>query len=578
MNFLETLDFINSFEKENKNSGQEISINFLRNFTIENILPFLKYHFYNSQINPIVNFGGYNNMIQEVLDGASHLNSQPKIVVLAMSIHEFAGDGGLYDVRAEKVINELDIIIQGVIERTQSTIVINNFLLPFHKEFGIANVEVSLSKEIDKINGIIQTYLKKYPSRIFLVDLNRLVGIIGEINSIDYRFWYSSRTLFKNDLLDLYAKEITKIGKALLGKSKKVLVLDCDNTLWGGIIGEDGIEGITLSKNTYPGNIYYAFQETVIKLYERGVIITLCSKNNEDDVWEVLANHPDCLLKKKHLAGWRVNWRNKVDNIIELSEELNIGLDYFVFVDDNPVECNLVKERLPLVEMVQVPEKIYTYPDILFKESYFDTLQISSEDKARNELYQAEMQRKESKRSYSDITDYFKSLDIELTIGVNKSENIVRLAQLTQKTNQFNLTTRRYSDGQITALLGDPNSDVYYFAVKDKFGDMGITGMLIAKQVNETVVIDNFLLSCRILGRNIEMAFIDYCLKDITQRRSPAYILADYIPTKKNMQTSEFWSTVGFQKKESSNGITSYSIKPAELKKNNFDYIKLKIL
>jgi FkbH-like protein len=188
------------------------------------------------------------------------------------------------------------------------------------------------------------------------------------------------------------------------------------------------------------------------------------------------------------------------------------------------------------------------------------------------------MQRKESKRSYSDITDYFKSLDIELTIGVNKSENIVRLAQLTQKTNQFNLTTRRYSDGQITALLGDPNSDVYYFAVKDKFGDMGITGMLIAKQVNETVVIDNFLLSCRILGRNIEMAFIDYCLKDITQRRSPAYILADYIPTKKNMQTSEFWSTVGFQKKESSNGITSYSIKPAELKKNNFDYIKLKIL
>jgi FkbH-like protein len=283
-------------------------------------------------------------------------------------------------------------------------------------------------------------------------------------------------------------------------------------------------------------------------------------------------------LKKKHLAGWRVNWRNKVDNIIELSEELNIGLDYFVFVDDNPVECNLVKERLPLVEMVQVPEKIYTYPDILFKESYFDTLQISSEDKARNELYQAEMQRKESKRSYSDITDYFKSLDIELTIGVNKSENIVRLAQLTQKTNQFNLTTRRYSDGQITALLGDPNSDVYYFAVKDKFGDMGITGMLIAKQVNETVVIDNFLLSCRILGRNIEMAFIDYCLKDITQRRSPAYILADYISTKKNMQTSEFWSTVGFQKKESSNGITSYSIKPAELKKNNFDYIKLKIL
>ena len=223
--------------------------------------------------------------------------------------------------------------------------------------------------------------MRQHRAQFFLVDFERIIRLLGEEKTIDYRFWYTSKALFKKDFLNAYAQEIVKIAKALKGRTKKCLVLDCDNTLWGGIIGEDGISGIKLDKHIYPDKLYYEFQQNVINLHERGIIIALCSKNNEEDVWEILDNHPSCLLKRRHVAAWRINWDDKSSNIKSIANELNLGIDSFVFVDDSPLECELVKKMLPDVTVLQVPQKLYTYPKILLHDGWFDTLHISEEDK-----------------------------------------------------------------------------------------------------------------------------------------------------------------------------------------------------
>ena len=472
----------------------------------------------------------------------------------------------------------MSLIIDNLIKNSSALIVVNTFSLSFYEEFGISNTQTTYNSSITELNNFITSYATQNSARVFVVDFNRITRILGEEKSMDYRFGYSSKLYFKNDFFESYANEIAKTVKALMAKNKKCLVLDCDNTLWKGIIGEDGMDGIKLGKDSSPGNIFYDFQSSVLQLYERGVIIALCSKNNEEDVFEVLDNHPDSLIKKKHLGAWKINWTNKVQNIMELSKELNIGLDYFVFVDDNPMECNMIKESLPMVEVIQVPEKLYFYPNILFKDGLFDSLSYSDEDKKRNELYQTELLRKNSQKQFSDIKGYLHSLDIVVSIGLDHSSSIPRLAQLTQKTNQFNLTTKRYSEEDIKLFQSSLNQNVIQFSVKDKYGDMGLTGMAIFKIESKEVLIDTFLLSCRILGRDIELAFMNYCIDFVSKTYQPKAIKSQYIRTKKNAQTEFFWDKLNFELVNENNDKKEYQLNPDLFKKNEYDYITIQLL
>jgi FkbH-like protein len=327
---------------------------------------------------------------------------------------------------------------------------------------------------------------------------------------------------------------------------KKCLVLDCDNTLWGGIVGEDGTQGIKLGQD-YPGICFSVFQKHLEMLSRKGVILAVCSKNNLIDVQDVWENNPNQIITDKVLSAYRINWQDKATNLKSLAEELNIGLDSFVFVDDNPVERGLIKELLPEVEVPDFPEKPYDLIDFFWEiyHRHFSIYELSSEDLLKTQQYKEIFFRNESKKAYDDLDNYLRSLDIEIDIIQANENNIMRIAQMTQKTNQFNLTTKRYTEIDIRKLLSE-GSKIFCANVKDKFGDNGITIACIIKELDESFLLDSYLLSCRILGRDIEkitlIKIIDEVLKD-----SLKVVKATFIPTKKNSLAADFLDNVGFK-------------------------------
>jgi FkbH-like protein len=578
MKLIEVLEKVKELESDSTSFTQNIKISILRNHTLDGITPYLKFYFYSSGINLDLSFGEYNNIVQESINSDSLAYQSNDIVVISLSLFEWSSKSGLFAINEIEVIEEIKLISDTLLSKTNSILIFNTFSEPFHNENGILSNEQSLSKKIRKINSFLEEIIEKNNGRAFLVNLDRIIRLIGQNEAMDYRFLYSARAPFKPELLNQYASEISKIGRALKGKNKKCLILDCDNTLWKGIIGEDGITGIKLDPNNYPGNIFYNFQQSVVQLVNRGVIVALCSKNNESDVFEVLEKHQYSFLKRHHLAAWRINWKNKVDNIRELSEQLNIGLDYFVFVDDSPLECNLVKEQLPEVVVIQVPEKIYELPEILIKDGLFDSLSVTDEDIRRTDLYRSESIREESKKYFTDISSYLESLNIELEVFRNDFTSVKRLAQLTQKTNQFNLTTLRCSEEQISDFISEPNNELFHFSVKDKFGDMGITGLIMANIEDNKMKIQNFLMSCRVLGRNIESAFIHFFISKLIEEKKLEIVTAEFLPTKKNIQVKEFWKNFGFDVLNSSELKVEYFLHCNKYIKSEIDYIKINYL
>ena len=359
------------------------------------------------------------------------------------------------------------------------------------------------------------------------------------------------------------AIEHLKIIKSLYGKTKKCLVVDCDNTLWGGIIGEDGIENIKIG-NTYPGNMYLDFQRKILNLLNKGVILAVCSKNNENDVLDVLENHPDMLLRKKHFSCVYANWNNKAENIKNISLDLNIGLDSIVFVDDSDFEANLVKEQLKEVTVISLPKETFKYAETIETCGLFDKLQYTSEDKKRGDLYRINVDRDKYKTAFSDLHSYYQSLEMKIEIEHVDEFSVSRASQLTQRTNQFNLTTRRYSNDDIMHFMNSENYEVLLLKLTDKFGEMGIVGLQILNYENtEKAIIDSFMMSCRIIGRGVENVFlkigIDECF-----RKNYNKIEGNYIKSKKNELAAGFYLNNGFEKVSADGNVFVYTLNNSE--------------
>lgn len=526
----------------------EARISILRNFTIEQIEPYLKDRLYVEGIRPLVAFGGYDTIVQDLMEAAAPaLDPEPDILALSLMLEPMEPDWRDPDWDARGLRDRLRELFDLAASRTRGVIVLNTFLPPAHPlEGSLAPQAPSPCAEILETNRLVREIAAGRPERFVVADWERLLRAIGERESLDWRYWYVSRAPFRRAFLEAYALEIVKAARALKGKSKKCLVLDCDNTLWGGVVGEEGVEGIRLDRNEYPGKAYFDFQRSVVWLARRGVLVCLCSKNNEDDVWEVLDGHPDCLVKRSHLAAWRVNWEDKASNLAALAQELNLGLDSFVFVEDDSAQCELVRQKLPEVRVLQVPEKLYTYPDLLLREGLFDTLGSTDEDRNRTRLYQADAKRKSVRGSFGDLDGYLRSLKMEAHIHPVRPGEVARVAQLTQKTNQFNLTTRRYTEAQIQEMASSPDASVWTLAAKDTFGDMGLTGVMIVRRQGDAGVVDSLLLSCRILGRDLELAFVEAVLASLQQRWGARQWEAAYILTAKNAQVADFWPKLGF--------------------------------
>ena len=524
--------------------SDSIRIHFLRNFTVEPIEPYLKFHLMREAIEPIISYGGYDTVLQEALDPRSRLrDSSPEIVVLSLELTMLDQAFASADWSADQALDRLQEMFRGLEENTSALLVVNTMMSSSTSDDQIA-----------RINQWILQYVESNPGRFVLADWDRMLLQIGRDKAIDDRYWRLSMAPFKAPFLNLYAREILKIARALKGKAKKCLILDCDNTLWAGVIGEDGMDGIQL------GGAYQEFQRSILALHERGVIIALCSKNNEEDVWEVMESHPECLLNKSHLSAWRINWDNKASNIDALSRELNLSLDSFVYVDDSPRECQLIREALPEVSVLQVPESLDDYSSLLLKDGLFDTLSVSDEDKNRTELYRAETERSQDRKVHVDLDDYLASLEQTLQLWEATEDDLPRVAQLTQKTNQFNLTTRRYPEGQIAAFMRDDAVAVLLMSVSDRYGDLGTTGVLIVRRCDDIGLIDSLLLSCRVLGRQLEFAFVDRSLSLLENRWKLSSWEAEYRPTRKNVQVVDFWDRVGFSLQAESDSIKSYSL------------------
>lgn len=432
---------------------------------------------------------------------------------------------------------------------------------------------IDLMTAVSDYNAALVQAEAEHPN-VKLLDIREFIRQYPVAEVFDWKFWFISQMGMNPRLSKPFMEWFARKLDELALKRKKCLVLDLDNTLWGGILGEDGIEGIKLGGD-YPGKAFHYFQEALLELSKSGVILTICSKNNEEDVLEVWEKNPFMVLKKENFATWRINWTDKATNIKELAEELNIGLDSFVFVDDNPTERELIKQVLPMVEVPDFPVQPYELP-VFFKdivEKYFRVYSVTSEDKRKTEQYKANAQRAQAQRSFVDFDAFLESLDIQITIEAANEFNIPRIAQMTQKTNQFNLTTRRYTDADVRSFVL-ASWKIWCISVADKFGDNGITGCIMVK--GDTI--DSFLLSCRILGKGIEIAFIKKILL-MLKENGVETVKADYLPTAKNAQVKDFYDRCGFPcVEELADGKRSYALdlKDADLSIKEYYHINMK--
>lgn len=393
-------------------------------------------------------------------------------------------------------------------------------------------------------------WLRQAVASSLLLDLSDVMQQVGRRHFFDSRYWYASRFPFTASAAFELARRVVAIGAVLLEPRAKVIVLDADNTLWGGVIGEDGIDGIALGPD-HPGNAFVDFQRRLLDFQQRGFVLAMCSKNNPADVDQVLGEHPHQLLRESHFAARRVNWLPKPDNLVSLAEELNLGLDSFIFVDDSDHECAAVRHRLPQVQVVQVPARAVDVPSCLDLISRLEVLSLTDEDRAKTALYAQERQRRDLLQGVSSTGsgagDYLTRLGMRMRVSLDEPAHLARLSQLSKKSNQFNLSTRRYDEHQVQAFMSAGEWIVADFSLADVFGDSGIVGLaLLRLDAPGRAEIDTFLMSCRVIGRQAESAFLESLLRHL-EASGVGEVVADYLPTAKNVLVQNFLAEHGFE-------------------------------
>ena len=339
---------------------------------------------------------------------------------------------------------------------------------------------------------------------------------------------------FSNEFYTEAVLDVVSIFKTLKGLSKKLLVLDLDNTLWGGIVGEVGWRNLRIGGHDYLGEAFKDFQYKIKSLKNYGILLALCSKNNESTALEAIEKHPEMVLKLDDFVSYKIDWNNKAENILDIAKELNIGLQSVVFLDDTPYERAYVKESLPEVTVPNLPSDPVNYSSFLSKLRYFDTSFISKEDKKRADLYKSEFKREKIKQNLKSDSEWLKTLELKITVENAKSENLPRTHQLLNKTNQMNLSTRRLSEKELNSWTNKSSNKLWTIRAKDKFGDYGIIGILSISIKNKSAKLEDFILSCRVVGRDIEKVMIEF-VKDYCQNAKIEKIKGKYLKTKKNV-------------------------------------------
>jgi len=536
---------------------EDVNIGFLSSYTAEILSPYIKVELAKKGYRASLYFAPFNQIEQEILSTKSGLYlAKPEIVIIHNRIEDIYrnlmfrfmsySEEELVEI-SDNIIDRLSKILRELRKKSSTKIVVVNFANTLENSKGFICSPASHLKS-DLINSLNNRLLSICQSVSSCITMNysQLLTNHGLNKWEDPKLYYLAKIPFDSRVQIEMGKSISRVVSSLGAVPKKCLVLDLDNTLWGGVIGEDGIAGIKLSEE-YPGNVYRDFQRAVLDLRDQGVLLAIASKNNIADVLSVLNSHTACLVSKEDFSAIRINWKDKAENLESISLELNIGLDSIVFFDDNPIERQWVKEQLPEVSVIDVPESPLGYIDALVSSCHFDNAILTDEDKARSELYHREKKRKEYQNQSNSVEDFLTSLQMKLTIGSVDEMSISRAVQLMGKTNQFNMTTRRHTVEDLNKMIS-LGYIALWVSVKDRFGDSGISGVAIVKKIDcDEWMIDTFLISCRIIGRKIETSLLSV-LSDMVFKKSGKILYGEYIPTKKNSFVASFYKEHGFIK------------------------------
>lgn len=495
----------------------------------------------------------YNQIDAQLLDINSEVYSfEPEIIIMWLDsnkLYEEFLDSNIYEKKqfAESTITKINHYWNLIQKNTKAKIIQLNFAEINDKALGnfSCKIDSTFTYQLRKMNYLLQEEMSKQSS-VFPVDLLSVQMRLGASLFNESKLYYNAKMSIPLNSVGYLAKEVIDVILSTQGKIKKCLVCDLDNTLWGGVIGDDGLGGIHIGE-LGQGHAFTNLQRWIKQLKDCGIIIAICSKNNEDTAKEPFEKHEEMILKLDDISLFVANWNDKASNIRMIQESLNIGMDSIVFIDDNPFERNLVKELIPEITVPDLPEDPALYLEYLQNCNLFETASFSSEGADRTKQYQAEFERKKLEMSFESIDDYLKSLEM---IGEAKPFEPVRysrIAQLTQRSNQFNLRTVRYTDNDIERIANDDKYITLYYTLRDKFGDHGLVSVVILDKLSDKeLFVDTWLMSCRVLKRGME-EFIVNKLIDTAKNNGFEKVYAEYIPTAKNKMVENIYSNMGFK-------------------------------
>jgi FkbH-like protein len=549
--------------------GPTVNIALLSSHTVSHLTGGIAVGAFRRGFNANLFIGQYGLYRNELLEPDPSLQAfAPNIIVIALDVHDVSFDLSL-DAKAEDVrlavdakVSELVRIWQQARLNFNATIVQQTLLNTHLNMFG--SYEGLLPATPYSTTELFNARLREAASQegVLVLDIALHAALKGNESIIDPVRWHQAKQLVSPILSPWYGDLLARVIAATYGLAKKAVVLDLDNTLWGGVVGDDGIEGIVLGHGNAAGEAYIEFQKYLLRLSQRGIILAVCSKNDPAVAENVFENHPDMVLRRKNIASFVANWDDKAANIRRIASELNIGLDSLVFVDDNPAEREIIRRELPMVSVPELPSDIAYYASYLSNAGYFEVASFSKEDIKRADLYKENSIRQQELSQATDLEGFLASLQMRLEVGPVSTMNIGRVTQLTNKTNQFNLRTVKYTEAKVDRLMRDSRTLALQFRLKDKFGDNGIIAVIFAcpdeRWPADTLFIDTWLMSCRVLGRGVETASLEALCK-YAEEMGIKQLVGEYRATSRNRMVANHYEKLGFRPLTNSDNVESSS-------------------
>jgi FkbH-like protein len=522
--------------------------------------------------------GDYDNYISEITDDTSALFAfSPEVVFLLPAQRRCVYTGKLTDARelvlaeGQRLIDSLLELARKVNAKSGSEVIMANFMLPVRHDLGAYRSRTPAS-DWNFRNWVNLELGLASPAYVHICDLAFLAHRQGGLMAHDERAWYESKQPGSPALLVEMSREIVHLLASFKRAPKKVLALDLDNTLWGGVVAEDGLEGIELGDTSARGEAFKAFQKYILSLKQRGVLLAVCSKNELARAAEPFEKHPEMILKMADIVSFQANWAPKSDNLRAMAAELNLGLDSFVFVDDNPAEIEIVRQFAPEVTAILLGPDPSEYAGQLADCRLFEPRSITIEDAERTGQYRSEGQRKALKASVTDMGAYLESLQMEAVVSEFVPVDVPRLSQLINKSNQFNLTTRRRSEAEVIAVMNDPDCIGFSLRLKDRFGDHGLVSIVIGRRAGDVMEVDTWLMSCRVLKRQVEEEVLNELVR-LARGRGCQRLAGLYLATAKNKMVQDFYERMGFiltseseTRREFTLALESFQTQPSKIR------------